>query len=471
MMAETMLRSIVLGLWLVVALSSPGHAFPPLSEAHPSGTVGGLMSSAVQACSPLPPAAGNIVNVSTVSQLQNAVNAATPGTTILIADGTYNLNGAYLRFAVPNVVLRSATGNRDAVVLDGNYQTTEIVRITASNVTIADLTLRNAQTHPIHVFSTGSGDTNNTLVYNVHIIDPGEQAIKINPASPSHFTDRGVVACSRIELTAAGRPRIRNNCYTGGVDAHQSRGWVVRDNIIEGFWCPSGLSEHAIHFWKGCRDTPVERNVLRDNARGVGFGMATSGNVRTYPDNPCPGAAGYVDHFGGIIRNNFVSAGSRALFASQFGFDCGICLWQACGARALHNTVFTADPLHTYSSIEWRFSNTRADIINNLVNRTMRERDGARAGHAGNLTNAQAGWFAGAAAGDLHLVPAATAAINQVTAPPDVTDDIDTHPRPIGSASDIGADEYGMPPRAGIPSLRMADAARQAARLRYAPTR
>jgi len=58
-----------------------------------------------------------------------------------VNDGTYNLDGVYLRFDVPNVTLRSASGNCENVVLDGNYITTEIVQIVASNITIADLTL------------------------------------------------------------------------------------------------------------------------------------------------------------------------------------------------------------------------------------------------------------------------------------------------------------------------------------------
>ena len=248
-----------------------------------------------QACAPLPPPSGSIVNVSTVSQLENAVNSAVAGTTIRIADGTYNLNGAYLRIDVPNVTLRSASGNREAAILDGNYQTTEIIQIVASNVTIADLTLREAYYHPIHVMSGDAAHTLNTLIYNVHIVDPGEQAIKINPATSGYYTDNGVIACSHIALTDAGRPHIRNNCYTGGIDAHQARGWIIRDNLIEGFWCSSGLSEHGIHLWRGCRDTIVERNILRNNARGIGFGLTTDPGGRTYSDNPCPAASGYVD--------------------------------------------------------------------------------------------------------------------------------------------------------------------------------
>jgi hypothetical protein len=409
-------------------------------------------------CGPLPPPSGNIVNVSTVGELQTAVNTANPGDIILVADGSYNLNGVYLRVDVPNITVRSASGNRAAVILDGNYQTTEIFQIVASNVTIAELTLREAYDHPIHVMSSESSHTLNTLIYNVHIIDPGQQAIKINPAaegSLGFYSDDGMIACSHIELTDAGRTHIRNNCYTGGIDAHQSQGWVIRDNLIEGFWCDSGLSEHGIHLWRGCRDTVIERNVLNDNARGIGLGLVTSGSGRTYADDVCPSAIGYIDDFGGLIRNNFVSANDSGLFASQYGFDCGICMWNACNAQVLHNTVYTANSAETFSSIEWRFSNTEAIITNNLVNHIMREREGATAFQSGNLTNAAASWFTDPVNGDLHLLVTATEAIDQVTAPAQVSDDVDGDTRPIGSASDVGADEYRDPPPAVVSDLRV----------------
>lgn len=399
-------------------------------------------------CAPLSAPTGTIVSVATVGELATAVNTATPNTTILIADGVYNLNGVYLRIDVPNVTLRSASGNREAVVLDGNYDTTEIIQIVASNVTVADVTLREAYYHPIHVMTEG-GDTLNTLIYNVHLIDPGEQAIKINPAADGTYPDDGVIACSHIELTDAGRPHIRNNCYTGGIDAHQAEGWVIRDNLIEGFWCSSGLSEHGIHLWRGCRDTVVERNVLRDNARGIGFGLAESGDGRTYSDNPCPSAnGGYVDHFGGIIRNNFVFASDAGLFSSEYGFDCGICLWQACGAQIFNNTVVSTQA--PFSSIEWRFDNTNIELRNNLVSHNLRDRGGT-AVLSHNLQNAPLSLFVDAANGDLHLLASATAAIDQAIALAEVSDDVDGEPRPAGAAPDIGADEV-------LPQLQLSGA-------------
>ncbi len=367
-MKKQFLWSLVGSLSLIVLWA--GYIFYGTADEPVMALPGGV---SLAECAPLPAPGGTIVSVDTVGELETAVNTAPSNTTILIADGVYNLNGVYLRIDTPNVTLRSASGNREAVVLDGNYDTTEIIQVVASNVTVADVTLREAYYHPIHVMTSDAGDTLNTLIYNVHIIDPGEQAIKINPAVDGTYPDNGVVACSHIELTDAGRPNIRNNCYTGGIDAHQAEGWVIRDNLIEGFWCAEGLSEHGIHLWRGCRDTVVERNVLRDNARGIGFGLAESGDGRTYSDNPCPSAGGgYVDHFGGIIRNNFVFASDGGLFASEYGFDCGICLWQACGAQIFNNTVVSTQA--PFSSIEWRFDNTDIELRNNLVSHNLRDR-------------------------------------------------------------------------------------------------
>ncbi|MDI9632269.1 MAG: hypothetical protein QM311_12515, partial [Acidobacteriota bacterium] len=111
-------------------------------------------------CPPLPPPAGATIEVhpQQANQLRAIVAAASAGTTILLHDGLYAMDqGDYLsrlEFTTPNVTLRSLSGNRDAVVLDGVYQTHELVAIHASGVTIADLTLERAYDHPVHVTGT-----------------------------------------------------------------------------------------------------------------------------------------------------------------------------------------------------------------------------------------------------------------------------------------------------------------------------
>lgn len=74
------------------------------------------------ACSALPAPEGDTVTVGSVEQLYNAVSAVSPGTTILIMDGTYNLGSSnrYLWIDTPGLTLRSASGNREAVILDAD---------------------------------------------------------------------------------------------------------------------------------------------------------------------------------------------------------------------------------------------------------------------------------------------------------------------------------------------------------------
>lgn len=397
-------------------------------------------------CGPLPDVLGNTVTVTPdrVGELTSIVSSLQEGDTLLFESGTYLLNGVYLWVSTPGVTLRGKTSNPEDVVLDGQYVTTEIVTIAASNVTLAELTIKRAYSHPIHVTSSDQGNTVGTFIYRVHLIDPREQCIKINPHQPGSFSDDGEIACSSMLLTDEGRPRINpahGGCYTGGVDAHQASGWVIRDNVIEGFWCNTGLSEHAVHCWYGCRGTIVERNVLVDNARGIGFGLYDSGAARTFTDDPCPGTGGtYVGHYTGVIRNNFIHASNVDLFSSPSGFDCGICLWSACGAKVVHNTIVSTGD--NYSAIEWRFSGSILnEIHNNIVTHPIRDRDGIQAAQAGNLKSASLGLFVDGQTGELHLSPEATDAIDQGIAlePGLCDDDIDGDDR-VG-ARDVGADE------------------------------
>jgi hypothetical protein len=398
-------------------------------------------------CGALPPPAGNVIEVSAAqaASLPSVVRAARPGDTIQLADGTYLLPQS-LVFDQPGVTIRSKSGNRNAVILDGQYAVGELVVVLESNVTVADLTLMRAYYHPVHV-SAQWHTTSGTLIHNVRAVDGAEQFIKINPDN-GYYTDYGVVRCSSLEMTDAGRAHVRNNCYTGGIDAHQALGWQVYLNTFSGFWCDRGISEHAIHFWVGSRDTVIDRNVIVNSARGVGLGLEENRPSRIYPDQPCNGKLS-IGHYGGSITNTIVFANDARLFASSAGFDAGIALEQSCATNVLHNTVVSTSP--PFSSIEWRWPHTLAAIANNIVSHNLRERDGGVAMLAANLENAPASLFVDAVAtGDLHLRPTATAAIDQgATLASPVAWDIDGAPR--GSRPDIGADELigGTPPPAG----------------------
>ena len=128
-------------------------------------------SHAQQSCSPLPPPSGPTIEVapSEVDQLRALVASAASGTTILLQDGTYDLSSgdgtSRLSFETANVTLRSLSGNRDAVILDGDYGTSELISILASNVTIADLTLMRAYNHPIHISGYAGNPISGILIH------------------------------------------------------------------------------------------------------------------------------------------------------------------------------------------------------------------------------------------------------------------------------------------------------------------
>lgn len=367
------------------------------------------------------------VVVNTVGGLQSAINSANSGgdKTILIADGTYNLNDVVFFIDTAGVTVRGQSGNRDAVILDSNYMeggTSGIFRIVASNVTIADLTLKRPYQHAIHVSPGGAGDITGILIDNVHIIDPGEQAIKINADTydnPSFRANNGIIQNCLMELTDIGRTKLTspsNPCYTGGVDGHWAQNWTIRDNVIKGFWCADSLSEHGIHFWSDSVDILVERNLIYDCDRGIGFGLGDRGNR------------------GGIIRNNMIYHGPDHGVS-----DVGISLESSTDAQVYNNTVFHQ---HSYSAIEYRFgATTNALIVNNLTNRQISLRDGASGQVQNNVTNAQESWFANAAAGNLHLTGSLSGVADSGQAVSGLADDFDQEKRPQGSGIDIGADE------------------------------
>src|SRR5262245_50720029 len=180
-------------------------------------------------CAPLPPPSGTIIDVTPAQagQLASIVSGAPAGATVRLADGVYALGGALVNLRAAGVTLRSLSGNAAAVVLDNNYQGGDLLAVTASNVTVADLTVQRAYFHPIHV-APATGAVTGALIHNVRVMDPGQQGIKINP-NAGFFADAGEIRCSRVELTDAGRPFVRDSCYTGGIDGHQAVGWRVRD--------------------------------------------------------------------------------------------------------------------------------------------------------------------------------------------------------------------------------------------------
>lgn len=409
------------------------------SSAGGAGGTGGTVPNL--SCPALPASSGNEIRVSPseAGSLPGIVYDAPAGSVIVLEDGTYPIS-SQLHFVTDNITLRSASDDATKVVIDGEYSNAEGMLIQSSNVTIAHVTLTRMVDHGIHVVGGGdAGDSSDVHIYGVRLIDHGEQFIKINRGGSDTYSDDGSVKCSYFELTDTGRPMIEDfdsgACYTGGIDTHGSRGWLVQSNTFLNIYCDDeGLAEHAVHFWSAARDTVVENNIILGCARGIGFGLVESGASRDYDDDPYPGV-GYIGHYDGIIRNNVI-------WADHPYFDSGIELAQARGARVLHNTVMSGSgATGFYTSIDYRFANTEAAIHNNIV-QVMTQRNGGQASLSHNLETSDLSLFENASQGDFHLVPAATSAIDQGTVVSGSGVDLDGESRDKGAAPDLGADEH-----------------------------
>ena len=377
-------------------------------------TIDQVQNNSVQPCDYV---IGTVVTVSSVSQVWDAINQANSSggnMTILIEDGIYQVATAasFPYITASNIVIKSVSGNRDAVVLRGAgmmpINTIENgLLIAGNNVTIADLTIREVANHGIQV----SG--HNLYVHNVRIQNAYEQLLKGSTTEAS--IDGAVIQCSLFEYTAG----IGPNFYIGGLDIHKGNGWLVRDNIFKDIASPEwSVAEHAIHFWDDAKDNIVERNLIINCDRGIGFGLGEND-----PQNE-----------GGVIRNNMVYNNGVGLFN-----DVGIGLESSPNTKVYNNTVFVAYD----NAIEYRFESTsNVDIVNNLTNKSITSRNGGTGNLQTNVENALANWFVNTAAGDLHLASINETVFDQGTdLSLDVSNDFDQTARPLNAGFDIGAHE------------------------------
>lgn len=415
-------------------IDNPAWLGPPgATEPDDTGeTTDGSEGVPVVGCSPRPAPSDDAITLGPeqVAELPERIAAAAPGTTILLADGTYELAAAApLVVAVPGIVLRSASGNASAVVLDGGTASAAILEVRAPGIEIAELTLTGGTAGAI----TFAEAAHEGLVYGVRVVDVDGPAIlgESDPAGES-FVDRGEVACSSFIRTV---PAPASTCT--GMSALRvpgGEGWVVRNDLFEGYRCSDAVAAPpTVGLRDGARGSQVLRNVFRNCARPVLLGNEVAGGERSWPDLPCGLADGW-GHVEGVIANNQIWVGDAAVTP-----DSMISAWNACDARIYHNTiVLLGDGFH---GIEHRFDRTTVTIVNNLTNVDIAARDGSRAIEEGNLPGTSLDDFVDVFTGDLHLVPGAAAvdaglaSLGEIELGPDIDGD------PRDARPDVGADE------------------------------
>jgi hypothetical protein len=375
------------------------------------------------AAPPLPGPSGNVVRVSSVAALQAAVQALSSNTTIVIAPGTYTLTSTlWVNGPLSNVTIRGESNRPDDAVLVGTGMGVPSGGVPhgiwsgngVTGLTIANLTIRDVWQHPI-IFNPG---TESPRVYNVRLVNAGEQFIKASTDGSGDGVDDGIVEYSIFEYTDTAP-----TYYTNGVDVLAGRDWIVRHNLFRRLRAPQGqLAGPAILMWYASSGTIAEGNVFLDCQRDISFGL-----VERTPN----------DHSGGIIRNNVI------VRTAGLSGDVAIGVFDSPGTTVLHNTVLMSGQYP--NAIEYRFPHTTGvTIVNNLGDAGAQARDGGVAALSGNVWTAAANWFVQPAAGDLHLRSTATAAIDRGVPTSDAPRDWDNEIRPIGPAADVGADEYRL---------------------------
>jgi hypothetical protein len=363
--------------------------------------------------------------VKDVASLYRAVDRANErggNVLVLLADGRYRL-ARTLELSAPGIALVGASGRREAVAIEGDAMREDarignLVRIAAPGARLEHLTLQTAGRHLVQV--AGESQAHAPLLRDCVLRDAFEQLLKVSrdPARPAAFCDGGLVEGCLFEYSAGVAPQW----YVGGIDAHGARRWVVRANVFRHVASPGGrIAQHAIHFWATSADVVVERNVIVDCDRGIGFGLGPGEHAAR----------------GGLVRNNVVhhrDTGHR--FA-----DAGIVIEGSPDVSVLHNTVLQA---HRHrAAIEYRFPATRGGrIAGNLTNRPIVSRDGGDAEVVGNFTRAAPSMFRLCEPGDLRLAGPVPEVVDRGVWMPDVPDDIDGAARPAGAAPDLGAHEW-----------------------------
>jgi hypothetical protein len=376
----------------------------------------------------LPPPSGEVIKVSAVDELFRAVDAAKPGATILLADGRYMMP-RYLEIKTDNVTLRSASGQRDRVILDGaESRHGELVGITrCSGVTIADLTIQNIKWNGFKINS--NTNVQNATIYNCVIHNSWQRGVKgvSTHGSPSDIRPRNcrIQYCLFYLDRPKGfsddprdTPKDFNGNYVGGIDVMGAKNWTISDNVFVGIHGRTALARGAIFLWQNSEGCLIERNVITDCDVGIALGNS---HKPPYIATHC---------IGFVVRNNFVTRAPESGILADYTKDC----------RIVHNTIH--DPQsRPRRLIRLVHDNDGLLVANNLLSGPeMRIETTSTMSIRDNVTKVLTDRFVNARDGDLHLAGDGDGVVNASPRLADVSQDIDGQPR--ADRPDIGADEF-----------------------------
>ncbi|HUU89783.1 MAG TPA: right-handed parallel beta-helix repeat-containing protein [Phycisphaerae bacterium] len=378
---------------------------------------------------PLPKPTGQVIRVTTVEELFLAADEVQPGGTILVADGHYMMP-RYFELHTDNVTLRSESGRRERVVLDGaRSRHGELVGITGcSGVTVADLSIQNVKWNGFKINSDRFATR--VTVYNCIIHNVWQRGIK-GPAVRADDRARFRPSDCRVQycLFYNDRPKTFSDDpadtpgnfggnYVGGMDIMYPRRWTISDNVFIGIQGRTRAARGAVFLWHDAEDCVVERNIIIDCDSGICLGNSHRKPETEIHCTRC------------VVRNNFVTRCPEQGILADYTRDC----------RIVHNTIHDPNP-RLKRLIRLVHDNEGLVVAGNLLSGPpMRIETTSRIEIRGNVTADLAQAFVGARLGNLHLKHRVPGVVDAAQPSADVTRDIDRHER--DARPDVGAHEF-----------------------------
>jgi len=373
----------------------------------------------------LPAADGATVEVSDVPGLIEALSSASAGQTILLADGHYMM-GRYVEISADNVTLRSASGRRERVIIDGAQSShRELLGISAcSGVTIADLTIQNIRCNGFKINS--NTNVQKLTIYNCIIHNIWQRGIKgVKVPKENRQAVRPKQCRIQYCLFYNDRPKrlsddpsdIAKGNYIAGIDVMYATDWVISDNVFVGIQGRTFEGRGAVFIWHDSQNCVIERNIIIDCDVGLQLGNPYRDSQTTYHCLRC------------IARNNFITRAGEAEIVTVYTADC----------KLLNNTIH--DPESRLGRlIRTVFTNDRLVIANNLLSGPgMRNESESTISFSNNLIKDMTDCFVNPGEGNLHLSGRPADVVDAGVTKAEVAGDIDRQPR--GAGPDIGADE------------------------------
>ncbi|MFQ5740051.1 MAG: PE-PGRS family protein [Acidobacteriota bacterium] len=376
---------------------------------------------------------GAVKDVVDAAGLIAAIGAASPGDVIILAPGTYDLGRTTLSADTPGSpetpILVRAEELGDALILS---RAAIAFRVSAPHWTFENLDIEGTcSNHSAceHAFQiVGKADFTTIRRCRMHEYNAMIKGNGEDPGGGMVFPDDVLVEFSQLFNSTV---RNTGNPVTP-IDVVGGQRWIVRANTISDF--AKGRSDRISYaaFFKGnSKDGLFERNLViceLNHTEGRRLGLSFGGGGSD-PPSICEDGICIPEHSRGVMRNNVIVSCPD---------DVGIYLNEAADSGIYNNTLFDT------SGIDVRFEASVADLRNNILSGSIRERDGGTATTGSNLENVSEAeffaWFTDPAAADFRLLDG-TLLVDLGEALPEVRDDYCRNQRQDG-VPDIGAVEY-----------------------------